>query len=978
MRNKNFRSLLPYGIAIVVFLIITLVYLSPLLEGRKLWQSDIAQHLGASKEIADYRAGTGEEPLWTNSMFGGMPAYQVSTVYKGNLLGYLDKAITLGLPTPANLLFLYLIGFFFLLLAMRVGPWLAIAGAIAFAFSSFFFIIIEVGHNSQAHAIGYMAPVIAGMILTFRRHYLWGGIMTAVFLSLEVKANHPQITYYLAMIALLLGLFKLIHAIRFKEVLPFLKSAGILVIALVFAILTNITTLWATWEYGKFSIRGKSELASSAPGKTTGLDKDYITQYSYGIGETMTLLIPGFRGGASAGLLKEKSEIVNAMRANGVGEETVRQYINQPIPYYYWGDQFSTAGPVYVGAIVCFLFLLGLLIVKGPIKWWLLGATIISILLAWGHNLMAVTDFFIHCLPGYNKFRAVTMTLVIAEFAMPLLGILAVRDFFESKDRKWNLKALEIAYAVTGGITLFFTMFPSMLLDFTGPRDQAMAAQLPGWFMDAIRLDRMDILKMDALRGFIFISLTAALLWAVLLGKVKTHLAIAGLALLILTDMFVINKRFLNNDSFTTVSKAREPFQPGPADLQILSDKDPNFRVFNLTVDPFSDASTSYFHKSIGGYSGVKMRRYQELIENQIRKQNMAVLNMLNTKYFIVPDENRQPVAQLNPEALGNAWFVRSVMLVENADAELQALTGFNPDSVAVVDKKYSDQLALLGSVFDSTDYIAPGPYAPNHLTYRYSARGNRLAVFSEIYYPRGWNAYVDGKPAPYFRANFVLRAMALPAGEHQVEFRFEPVVYSTGEKISRVSSILLIVIVVSALGAGFFRFRKNANLLLMVAVILVAGGCSGPVNSERNVIESDKDRGLDRHFGWLIGSWIQSSSAGDFIETWEIQNDSVFSGHGFQVVRGDTLFSERMILVSRSNGYFYIPVVSDQNNGLPVTFNLISMDGKTYIFENKDHDFPQQIIYEDVAPDSLRASIKGIANGKHRVEVFRMKRMTK
>ena len=811
MKNINLKAILPYGVAVAVFLSITIIYLSPLLEGKKLWQSDIAQHLGASKEIADFRAQTGQEPLWTNSMFGGMPAYQVSTVYKGNFIGYLDGLLTLGLPHPANLLFLYLIGFFILLLSMRVDPWLSIAGAIAFGFSSFFFIIIEVGHNSQAHAIGYMAPVIAGLILTFRRHYLWGGLMTAIFLSLEVKTNHPQITYYLAIIALLLGLFKLIHAVRFREIAPFVKSVGVLLIALLFAVLTNITTLWATWEYGKFTIRGKSELAPAGPVKTAGLDKDYITQYSYGIGETMTLLIPGFQGGASVSPLGEKSEVVSAMRVNGIDPGTISQYINQPVPYNYWGNQFSTAGPVYVGAIVCFLFLLGLLIVKGPIRWWLLSATLLSILLAWGHNFMAFSDLFIHYVPGYNKFRAVTMTLVIAEFAMPLLGIIALKVLFENTaDREKNFRALKIAFFLSGGITLFFALFPGMFLDFTGPRDSEMAKQLPDWFMQAIRDDRKNLLRMDAFRGFVFITLTALLLWGVLFDKIRKQYAYLGLIILFLADMYPINKRHLNNGSFTSRNRAEVPFQPGPADEQILQDRDPNFRVFNLTVDPFSDASTSYFHKSIGGYSGVKMRRYQELIEHHISKQNMAVLNMLNTKYFIVADEKGSPVARYNPAALGNAWFVQSYLLADNADAELNALTGFRPDSVAVVDKKFSAELTRIQPGHDTSDFIREESYAPNRITYQYSAKNNRLAVFSEIWYPKGWNAFVDGAPAPHFRADYVLRAMVLPAGKHNLEFRFEPGVYSAGEKISRSSSILLVILFIAAVLNLLFRKRKT------------------------------------------------------------------------------------------------------------------------------------------------------------------------
>jgi len=814
MNKINPKEYLPHAVVLLVFVLITLIYLSPLLEGKRIWQSDIAQHLGASKEINDYRTRTGEEPLWTNSMFGGMPAYQVSTVYKGNLLGYADQILMLGLPQPAGLVFLYFVGFFILLMVLRLNPWLAMAGALAYGFSSFFFIIIEVGHNSQAHAIGYIAPVIAGLILTFRGKYLWGGLMTALFFSLEVKANHPQITYYLALIGLLLGIFQLTDDIRNGKILPFIKSVGVIIVALLFAVLTNITTLWATWEYGKYTSRSKTELTTGMkPEQTNGLDKDYITQYSYGIPETMTLLIPNFQGGASVAPLKEKSEVVAAMKANGLDPSTISQFIDQPVPYYYWGNQFSTAGPVYVGAVICFLFVLGLILVRGGVKWWLLTATILSVFLAWGHNFMAFSDLFIQWVPGYNKFRAVTMTLVIAEFSMPLLGILAVKELFDPKtSRSKGFRALVIAFSIIGGITLFFALFPGMLLNFVSPNDARMATQLPDWMMQAIRDERKSLLRMDAFRGFIWITLAALVLLAALYQKLKYQYAMMLLAVIFLADMFPVNKRYLNNKSFTSRSKAEVPFEPGPADQQILQDPDPDYRVYNLTVDPFSDASTSYFHKSIGGYSGVKMRRYQELIEYQIRKQNMAVLNMLNTKYFIVPDEKRNPVAQYNPGALGHAWFVYNYQIAESADAELNTLTGFRPDSVAVVGKEFAGQLTNFQPGRDTTDKIGLESYAPNKLQYRYKTAANRLAVFSEIYYPKGWNAYIDGTPATHFRANYVLRAMVLPAGEHQLEFRFEPVVYPTGERIARFSSLALILLTIVAVVMYFLKSTKKTT----------------------------------------------------------------------------------------------------------------------------------------------------------------------
>jgi len=823
MKKFNIKAVLPYVLAIVIFLIITFAYFTPLLEGKRVVQSDIIQFSGMSKEIVDFREKTGQEPLWTNSMFGGMPAYQISTKYTSNLIGYLDTVFTLGLPHPANLLFLYFLGFFILLLVMKVNPWLAITGAIGFAFSSYFFIIIDAGHNSKAHAIGYMAPVIAGIILTMRGKYLWGGIITAIFLSLEIKANHPQITYYLGMIALILGIAELIDSIRLKKFLPFLKSILILVIAALFAVLTNITSLWATYEYGKYTIRGKSELSSEKADRTSGLDRSYITQWSYGVGETMTLLIPNIYGGASGGKLGPNSELAKALRSNNQPENVVKYYTGQPIPPLYWGSQPGTA-PVYIGAIIFFLFVLGLIIVKGSVKWWLLAATLLSIMLAWGHNFMAFTDFFLSYLPGYNKFRAVTMVLVIAEFTMPLLGILALKEVFDpSNDKKKLFRALQIAFYITGGLCLIFILFPGMFLDFIGPYDNSYSKQyeLPEWFVQAIQVDRKSLLISDALRSFIFILLSGVLLWLVIYQKLKQQYAYLVLIGLILADMFTIDKRYLNNENFTSRSKVENPFTPSAADEQILKDPDPDYRVLNLTVNPFMDATTSYYHKSIGGYHGAKFRRYQELIESGINKDisefsksmntaNIPVLNMLNTKYLILPDNNRQPVAFLNQKALGNAWFVYGYKLVENADAEIKAVNDFKPDSLAIVDKRFAEDMKTYSPGKDTMDFIRLISYVPNQLDYKYNTKNIGLAVFSEIYYSKGWNAYIDGKPAPHFRADYVLRAMVLPAGEHNLVFKFEPDVYLMGEKISLISSLILIITVLSLVVFEIWKARKK------------------------------------------------------------------------------------------------------------------------------------------------------------------------
>ena len=810
MKNIDFKKALPILAAIVVFLIVTMIYFSPLIEGKRLYQSDVINHQGASKEIVDFREKTGQEALWTNSMFGGMPAYQISVKYTSNVIGFFDRIFQLGLPGPANFVFLYFLGFFILLMVMKVDPWLSVAGALAFGLSSFFFLILDAGHNSQAHAIGYMAPVIAGIILTFRKKYLWGGVFTAFFLSLELYSNHPQITYYLMIIGVILGIAQLVESIRSKEYIHYLKSIGIIGVAALFALLTNITSLWATYEYGKYTIRGKSELTSDKANKTAGLDRDYVTQWSYGKAETMTLLIPDFYGGSSSQKIDEGSKIVEAMKANNVPEQNINDFIKQKLPFLYWGDQPFTSGPVYVGAIIFFLFFLGLILVRGAVKWWLLAATLLAILLSWGHNFMGFTNFFLDHVPGYNKFRAVTMTLVIAEFAMPLLGFLALKEIFDNhNDKKRLFNGLIIALIFTGGLALVFALVPDLFLNFTSLQDANMKQQyqFPDWFMQGVRDERLRLVRMDAIRALTFILLSAGLIWAVIFNKLKKQYLPFILMGLILADMVTVNKRYVNNDGFVNKSQAVNPFEPSASDQEIMKDTTLDYRVMNLAANTFNDASTSYFHKSIGGYHGAKLRRYQELIENQINKQNIQVLNMLNTRYFIVNDKARGETVQFNPGACGNAWFVKNYNVVENPDAEIKALDRFNPGDTAIVDKRFNDELKSYVPGRDSTDFIRMKDYQPNHLTYQYRSKSNGLAVFAEIYYPEGWNATVDGKPVPYFRANYVLRSMVLPAGEHQLEFIFHPNVYFVGEKISMISSIILLLLI---LGAAGWEIRKR------------------------------------------------------------------------------------------------------------------------------------------------------------------------
>ena len=796
--NKNtiLKKSIPYIVAFLVFLSLSMFYLSPLFSGKVLEQNDIRVHKATSNELADFRKTTGEEALWTNSMFGGMPGYQISVVYNGNLFKTFDRVFRLNLPRPADYVFLYFLGFFILLLVLGVNPWLSIVGAIAYALSSYFLIILGAGHNSKAHAIAYMAPVLAGILLTFKGRYLLGAAITGFFLALEIRAGHPQITYYLLLVVLVYGIVELVYTIREKKWAHFAKSVSLLAFVAILAVGTHFAMLWTTMEYGKESIRGKSDLTTEAGNRTSGLDLDYATQWSYGITETLTLMIPDVMGGGSHRTAGVDSEVYNALINNNVSSSQAKQ-LAAGLPLYF-GDQPFTSGPVYVGAIISFLFILGLFVVKGRYKWWLLFATILSIMLAWGHNLMWFTELFMHYVPGYNKFRAVSMTLVMAELTIPLLGLLALKTFFDKKtDKKELLKNLKKAGAIAGGICLLIVVFPGLFFNFSSASDAQMISYgYPEWLIDALHRDRRAVAQKDALRSLVFIVLSFGLLWALAIEKIKAGYAIIAFGLLMIFDLWIVDKRYLNEDNFVSKKSMEIAYPTTNADRQIMSDKDPNFRVLNLTVDPFNDASTSYHHKSIGGYHGAKLRRYQELIEHHISKNNFAVLNMLNTKYFIQKEKDGAPTAIPNPSALGHVWLVDDTTLVNNADSEIAALTGFNPSKTAIIDKCFSANLSEFSPASKGESKIELTNYLPNHLTYNYNSDSERLAVFSEIYYSHGWNAYIDGVLEPHFRANFVLRAMMLPKGEHIIEFKFEPKAYRIGETVSLISSILLLLFI--------------------------------------------------------------------------------------------------------------------------------------------------------------------------------------
>ena len=810
---------IPHISAIILFLIIAFAYFPDVLDGKQLSGHDNSNFRGMARELIDYREETGKEALWTNNMFSGMPGYLINTVFKGNKLRYLDRLLQAG-PRPVSFVFLYLIGFYLLLLAFRVNPWLAMAGSIAFAFSSYNFVILAAGHTSKAIAIGYMAPVLAGVYISFRGKRLLGAVLTGVALSLQILAGHPQITYYTLIIILFFGAAELYFSVKEKQLTSFLLSVGILLVSVGFSVASNSARLWTTMEYGRYTMRNPSELTQDEGDKTSGLTKSYATGWSYGIDETMSLLIPGFKGGSSDGSLSENSETYKLFARSNPNQASE---VIKHLPLY-WGEQASTMGNVYVGAIVIFLFVLGMFIIDPRIKWWIFAATLLGIVLAWGKNFMFLTNFFMDHIPGYNKFRTVSMTLVIPALTMPLLAILTVNKIiFGEIDKKKLYQALRWSAGITGGMALLFFLLPDLAGDFVSARDSSYQQPLAA----ALQADRRSLLRTDALRSFIFIGLTTGLIILYVRKTINMKLAIAVLAVLFLADMWPVDKRYLNKEHFTNKRQASQPFTPSAADQYILSQPGENNRVLNLTVAVWQDASTSYFHPSIGGYHGAKMRRYQDLIETgltddintlfgALQTQNIQTvdsalattrfLNMINTRYIIINPE-AQPI--VNRHAAGNAWFVPEVEVVEDADADVAALGGIDLAREATLDSRYEGELQKRSFDPDPTALIELVEYQPNRMVYRSETSSEQLAIFSEVYYEKGWQATIDGEKAEHLRMDYLLRGMVVPAGSHEIVFEFHPRAYYTGSTISGISSIILLLLLAGTIA---MQFRKDVT----------------------------------------------------------------------------------------------------------------------------------------------------------------------
>ncbi|MFT4575574.1 MAG: hypothetical protein ACI9SI_000484 [Polaribacter sp.] len=799
------KQLAPYLIAIVIFVIASITYFHPVLKGQKIKQSDITQFKGMSKEIVDYRAEKGNEPYWTGSAFSGMPAYQLSAYYPNDFIKKVDSLLRF-LPRPADYIFLYFLGFLLLLTALNAEWKLAVLGALAFGFSTYLIIIFGAGHNAKAHAIGYMPMVLAGVIWVFKRKYLLGFIVTAVTMALEINTNHPQMTYYLGFIILILGIVKLIEAIKEKAYVPFIKQSAVILFAMILGLGVNATRLMAMKEYADASTRGKTELTIAPDGSqkkvTQGLSKAYITEYSYGITETFNLFIPRFMGGGTVENLDKDSEYYKAFKAK-YGVKAADEYSKQVLTY--WGEQTIIEAPAYIGAVIIFLFFLGAFLVKGTLKKWLVAATVFSIVLSWGKNFDIITNLFIDYMPLYNKFRAVSSIQVIAEICIPILGILALKQFFSKNVSDQKKKdALKKAFYILGGISIFFIIFGSSLFSFEGFRDGGLKQYDITGLTEALISDRKSMLFQDSLRSLILVSISVGILWFFIKNKLNQTKAIVAFAVLILFDLVSVNLNYVNTASFERAKNIDVPFQKTAIDKEILKDKS-HYRVADFNVSPLQDGRTSYFHNSIGGYHAAKMGRYQELFDYQMgEKINMEVLNMLNAKYIIYPDQGKSAL-QLNPEANGNAWFVSKVKTVTSADVEMKALNSLKTKDEAVLRK---DASVVFNTVFekDSIATIQLSAYDVTSLTYQTSTTKLQFAVFSEIYYKNGWNAYIDGELTPHYSVNYVLRGMEIPVGKHVVVFKFEPTVIKKGNKITITCYFLLLII---PLG-WFFVERKR------------------------------------------------------------------------------------------------------------------------------------------------------------------------
>lgn len=815
----------PHFTAVIAFVLLAFAYCPQVMEGKVINQSDISSWKGAANEMIQHQEKTGEQTHWTNSMFGGMPGMMIASKYDGNYLEYIYQMLFVG-PRPVSYLILAMVGFYLLLIAMGVSPLLAVAGAIAYTFCAYNLQILQVGHNAKMVAIGWMPWVLASIAVAFRKRSWLGAIFFGITLSFQIVANHVQITFYLAFIVLFWIVAEGLIAYKNKWLPKFVKTCAMLLLGGLLAIGSNLNHLLPTWEYAKYTMRGGSELNQPEGAQTKGgLKKDYATDWSYGIDESLNLLIPNYKGGASSGALDENSETLVALRNNGVADAG---NIIKQLPLY-WGPQPFTAGPMYMGALSIFLFVLAAFLLKGPFKWSMLGLALLTLLLAWGKHFMPLSSFFLDYVPLYNKFRAVSMILIILQVLLPLLGFVSLhRILTQGEDQKKIMTGLKWATGIVGGFCLLALIFPGIAGSFQSAND---AKLFPDWLTSAIEADRVSLLRSDALRSLLLVLAAAGILLLFLYRKIKPLWVGWVIVLLVALDVMPVGKRYLNETHFMTERKFHGVFDKRPVDEAILLDTDPNYRVIDFTVNIFNDSHTSYFHKTVGGYSAAKLQRYQDLIERHIGPElqtlgqdlqtltgvdqipgilkKCTVVNMLNTKYFITSPQG-PPLR--NPSANGHAWFVAEQKRVQGPDQEISALTGLNVGQMAVVDEKFEANQALLNAALkpDTAARILLTRYEPNRLKYTSTSSTQQLAVFSEIYYPKGWYASIDGKPLALGRVNYMFRAAVIPAGTHEIEMWFDLPIIRQSRWMAQASSGTLVLLLLGAMGYMVYAYRRK------------------------------------------------------------------------------------------------------------------------------------------------------------------------
>lgn len=802
---KKINGIIPHLLVLFGFIIVSLVYFYPVLQGDKIYQSDIVQYTGMAKEQNDFRKETQQEPFWTNSAFGGMPTYQLGAKYPNDYIGMLDDALRF-LPRPADYLFLYFLGFYILLMVLKIDPLKAFFGALAFGLSTYLIIILGVGHNAKAHAIAYMPMVIAGVLLVFQRKYITGGLLTMLAAALEINANHFQMTYYLLLLLVIIAIYYCITIFKNKEFKDLGKIIGVFAVAAILAIGANATNLMATSEYAKFSTRDKSELTVHSDGSpktdSNAMTYDYITEYSYGIAESLNLIAPGLFGGSNNENLGVESETFQNFVAQGYPADQVKSFVEHAPAY--WGNQPIVAAPAYIGVVVFFLFVMAFFVEKRSIKYLFLAGAIFSLVLSWGKNFNIITDFFINYVPFYNKFRAVSSIQVLLELCVPALAIIGLYQFFKQDEKtKWN--ALWKSGAITFGILIGLFLIKG-LFNFSSANDAMYAKAYGEEFIRTLKLDREALYTSDVLRSMLFVGLTFAVLYLFVKNKMKETTTIIIVGVLMVFDLFMVDKRYVSNNpnQFKSARQVDIPFEATEADERILADTT-QFRVFEIEAG-MNSARTSYFHKSIGGYHAAKPRRMQQLFDHQIAKNNVRVLNMLNVKYVIQSDENGEKIPLANPAANGNAWFVEKVKFVKSADEEMKALDSLDTKNEVVINSLVNDYKGATTISKDSTAMINLVAYQPNHLKYVSNNSKNGFGVFSEMYYKNGWIATIDGKEAPIYNVNYVLRGLEIPAGKHTIEFKFEPQVVKTGSSIALISSIGMFLLI----GAGVYYETKK------------------------------------------------------------------------------------------------------------------------------------------------------------------------